>query len=66
MSQNLEEALNHVSHLLQCASATAYESSDRLSGSNRHLAFSVIHLIDMAQKVITQSLTGLETHPVSH
>lgn len=66
MNQNLEEALNHASHLLQCAAATAYESGDRLSGSDRHLAFSVIHLIDMAQKVIAQSLTGMETLPVSH
>lgn len=59
-SSSLEESLNHASQLLQCAAATAYESGDRLSGSQRHLAMSVLHLVDMAKAVIDQSLSGLE------
>jgi hypothetical protein len=56
----LEEALNHAAELLQCAAATAYESGDRLSGTDRHLAMSVMYLVDMAKTVIDQSLSGLE------
>jgi hypothetical protein len=57
---NLEESLNHASHLLQCAAVTAYESGDRLSGTDRLLAMSVLHLVDMARNVIDQSVIGLE------
>ncbi|HEX8542901.1 MAG TPA: DUF3077 domain-containing protein [Pseudomonas sp.] len=56
----LEEALNHAADLLQCAAATAYESGDRLSGTDRHLAMSVMYLVDMAKTVIDQSLSGIE------
>jgi len=58
---SLEEALNHAAELLQCAAVTAYESGDRLSGTDRHLAMSVMYLVEMAKTVIDQSLTGLET-----
>jgi hypothetical protein len=60
---DLEEALGHASNLLQCAAATAYESGDRLTGSDRHLALSVVHLIDMAKMVIDHSLIRLEQLP---
>ncbi|WP_340163285.1 DUF6124 family protein [Pseudomonas maioricensis] len=58
---NMEESLNHASHLLQCAAVTAYESGDRLSGADRLLAMSVLHLVDMARSVIDHSLARLET-----
>ena len=58
---NLEEALNHAAELLQCAAVTAYESGDRLSGTDRHLAMSVMYLVEMAKVVVDQSLTRLET-----
>nr|WP_324294254.1 DUF3077 domain-containing protein [Pseudomonas syringae] len=51
---NLEEALNHAAELLQCAAVTAYESGDRLSGTDRHLAMSVMYLVEMAKTVIDQ------------
>nr|WP_243244782.1 DUF3077 domain-containing protein [Pseudomonas sp. S25] len=57
----MEESLNHASHLLQCAAVTAYESGDRLSGADRLLAMSVLHLVDMARSVIDHSLARLET-----
>ncbi|WP_341522671.1 DUF3077 domain-containing protein [Pseudomonas sp. G.S.17] len=57
---NIEDALNHASELLQCAAATAYESGDRLSGPDRHLVFSVMHLVELARTVIDQSVIKLE------
>jgi hypothetical protein len=55
----LEESLIHASDLLRCATATAYESADHLSGSKRDLAFSVVHLIDMAKAVVDRSLDSI-------
>ncbi|GFM68510.1 DUF3077 domain-containing protein [Pseudomonas cichorii] len=51
-----EEALVHASDLLRCAMATAYECGDNLSGSQRDLAFSVVHLIEMANTLLERSL----------
>lgn len=53
-----EEALVHASDLLRCAAATAQESADNLQGANRALAFSVVHMIDMAQAMVDRSLDG--------
>lgn len=53
-----EEALVHASDLLRCAAATAQESADNLQGSHRALAFSVVHMIDMAQAMVDRSLDG--------
>nr|WP_260408800.1 hypothetical protein [Pseudomonas cichorii] len=51
-----EEALVHASDLLRCAMATAYECGDSLSGAQRDLAFSVVHLIEMARTMVERSL----------
>ncbi|MCQ2999192.1 DUF3077 domain-containing protein [Pseudomonas syringae] len=59
-SINLEENLSRASDLLRCAAATAYESSDQLSGRKRDLAFSVMHLVEMAQALVQRSLEGVE------
>jgi hypothetical protein len=56
----LEEALTYASHVLQCASVTAYESGDRHKGEDRDLAFSSKYLIDHARAVIDESLSGLD------
>lgn len=53
-----EEALVHASDLLRCAAATAYESADNLHGASRDLAFSVVHMIDMAKAMVDRSLDG--------
>ncbi len=58
--KSLEESLAHASDLLRCATATAYESADSLSGSKRDLAFSVVHLIDMAKAVVDRTLDQIE------
>ncbi|AHF68457.1 MULTISPECIES: DUF6124 family protein [Pseudomonas] len=56
----LEESLLHVSDLLRCAAATAYESGDSLNGPKRDLAFSVVHLIGMARTELDRSLERVE------
>lgn len=57
----LEQDLQRVSDLLRCAAATAYESSDQLTGQKRDLAFSVVHLVEIAQGLVERSLVGVET-----
>lgn len=51
-----EEALVHASDLLRCAAATAYESASHLQGTSRDLAFSAVHMIDMAKAMVDRSL----------
>ncbi|MCD5980655.1 MULTISPECIES: DUF6124 family protein [Pseudomonas syringae group] len=58
---SLEESLLHVSELLRCAAATAYESGDSLNGPKRDLAFSVVHLIGMARTELDRSLARVES-----
>nr|WP_236010424.1 MULTISPECIES: DUF3077 domain-containing protein [Pseudomonas] len=53
-----EEALVHACDLLRCAAATAHESANRLNGSNRDLAFSVVHMIDLVKVMLDRSLDG--------
>jgi len=53
---SLEETLIQVSDILRCASAAAYESGDALNGAKRDLAFSVVHLIDIARARLDRSL----------
>ncbi|MGH8387596.1 MAG: DUF6124 family protein [Pseudomonas sp.] len=56
-----EEALVHASDLLRCAAATANESANHLQGTNRDLAFSTVHMIDMAKAMVDRSLECLQT-----
>jgi hypothetical protein len=60
VSRNIssEEALVHASDLLRCAAATAYESASHLNGATRDLAFSAVHMIDMAKAMVDRSLEG--------
>ena len=55
-----EEALIHASDLLRCAAATAYESGSNIQGPNRHLAFSTVHMIDMARALVDRSLESAQ------
>jgi len=52
----LSEVLAHADALLHCASAVAYESADQRHGQSRHLALSVVHLVDMARALVVRSL----------
>ena len=53
-----EESLVHASDLLRCAAATAFKAADGLQGVNRDLAFSVVHMVDMARAMVDHSLDG--------
>ncbi|PTR21241.1 MULTISPECIES: DUF6124 family protein [unclassified Pseudomonas] len=55
-----EEALVHALDLLRCAAATASESANHLQGANRDLAFSTVHMIDMAKAMVDRSLEKYE------
>ncbi|MCE0464373.1 MULTISPECIES: DUF6124 family protein [Pseudomonas] len=56
-----EEALVHACDLLRCAAATAHESANRLEGSSRDLAFSVVHMIDLVKAMLDRSLDSYPT-----
>jgi hypothetical protein len=55
MKTTLQQELHRASDLLRCAAATAYESSDHLTGQKRDLAFSMVHLVDIAQGLVERS-----------
>ena len=55
-----EEALVHASDLLRCAAATAFKAAETLQGASRDLAFSVVHMVDMARAMVDHSLDGEE------
>ncbi|BAQ81908.1 DUF6124 family protein [Pseudomonas sp. St29] len=55
-SLSSEEAMIHASDLLRCAAATAYDAANHLQGANRDLAFSVVHMIDLAKALVDKCL----------
>jgi hypothetical protein len=55
-AQTLEQLFNETQSLLRCAKATAYESADSLRGEQRDHAFSVVHLLEVAQGKFGQIL----------
>ncbi|GFM79930.1 hypothetical protein PSCICN_06220 [Pseudomonas cichorii] len=58
-SVNQEEALNYASDLLRCIITTSYESGDCAQGPSRDLAFSVLHLAEMAKAMVDRSIACL-------
>ncbi len=56
---NQEKALNYASDLLRCIITTAYESGDSAQGRGRDLAFSVLHLAEMAKAMVDRSIACL-------
>lgn len=53
-SVSLESALVETSGLLRCASASAGEVGNSLSGAQRDLVLSVLHLVDLARGIRRQ------------
>ena len=51
-----EAATEHASSMLRCAAASAYESADNLKGNSRDMAFSVMHMINMARALLDRSV----------
>ncbi|CAM3433063.1 DUF3077 domain-containing protein [Pseudomonas floridensis] len=54
-----EDALMHASDLLRCAVTSAYEFSDSMSGVQRDLTLSIMHLTEMAKAMVDQTLDSL-------
>ena len=61
-SVNVEAALAQASDLLRCAGASASEAGKGLSGLQRDLVLSVMHLAELAKAYVDKSLDGLTTH----
>jgi hypothetical protein len=55
---NAEDALVHVSLLLQCAEQTADEITEHGSGVERGLIAAMIHSVEMARAVVDALLDG--------
>jgi hypothetical protein len=51
-----EQALNYASDLLRCIITTAYESGDNSIGTSRDLAFSVVHMAEIAKAMVDRSI----------
>ncbi|MEN1832176.1 DUF3077 domain-containing protein [Pseudomonas lijiangensis] len=60
-----ETQLAHVSDLLRCAGATAYEGGDALNGQQRDLIMASMHLISQAQGVIDKMLDTTASNRLS-
>ena len=61
-SVSLETSLLETSSLLRCASASASELGNGLSGQHRDVALSIMHLVDLAKAYADKSLDNLTTH----
>ena len=60
-SKNSSQLIADADELLRCAKATAYESADSLTGSQRDHALAVVHLIGMAREKLDEAAT-IATH----
>ena len=61
-SVSLETSLLETSSLLRCASASASELANGLSGQYRDVALSIMHLVDLGRAYADKSLDNLTTH----
>ncbi|SDY80880.1 DUF6124 family protein [Pseudomonas sp. NFIX28] len=60
---NAEDALMHVSLLLKCAEEVSDEITERASGIERGLIWSMVHSVEMARAVVDALLDS--THPTT-
>ena len=60
--RSLEASLLYVSDLLRCIHAITYETGDSLNGPKRDLAFSAVHLLQIARSELSVSLAQVESH----
>ncbi|KPW18532.1 Uncharacterized protein ALO91_05186, partial [Pseudomonas syringae pv. aceris] len=47
-----EDALMHASDLLRCAATSACEFSDSMTGTQRDMTLSIMHLVEMAKVMV--------------
>jgi len=57
---DIEVTLNHATEFLRCAAATASELGEVLSGPNRDLALTAMHMVEMAKVMVERSLECVE------
>ena len=60
---NAEDALMHVSLLLKCAEEVSDEITERASGIERGLIWSMVHSVEMARAVVDALLDGARPGP---
>ncbi|AKT33137.1 hypothetical protein RYA05_33860 [Pseudomonas syringae pv. actinidiae] len=51
----------HASDLLRCASTSAYEFSDSMSGAQRDMTVTIMHLVEMAKVMVDNTIENLQT-----
>jgi hypothetical protein len=57
---DIEATLVHATEFLRCAAATASELGEVLNGSNRDLALTAMHMVEMAKVMVERSLECVE------
>ncbi|AMS22471.1 hypothetical protein AYK59_20925 [Pseudomonas synxantha] len=62
---SFEDAIASISSLLRCATTTATETAEGLKGTQRDMACSTTHLIDMARTLADRALDCLQTKPTN-
>ncbi|MFP3516482.1 DUF3077 domain-containing protein [Pseudomonas sp. SIMBA_077] len=61
-SVNLEAGLAQASDLLRCMVASASEAGNGLSGKQRDVVLSIVHLAELARAYVDKSLDSLISH----
>ncbi|WP_445380690.1 DUF6124 family protein [Pseudomonas syringae] len=56
-----EDALMHASDLLRCAATSACEFSDSMTGTQRDMTLSIMHLVEMAKVMVDRTIDNLQT-----
>ncbi|AZE61687.1 MULTISPECIES: DUF6124 family protein [Pseudomonas fluorescens group] len=62
---SFEDAIASISSLLRCAATTATETAEGLKGTQRDMACSTAHLIDMARTLADRALLCLQPTPAN-
>ncbi|RMO96155.1 hypothetical protein ALQ33_01635 [Pseudomonas syringae pv. philadelphi] len=56
-----EDALIHASDLLRCAMTSAAEFSDSMTGTQRDMTLSIMHLVEMAKVMVDSTIDNPQT-----
>ncbi|RXT93481.1 DUF3077 domain-containing protein [Pseudomonas syringae] len=56
-----EDALMHASDLLRCAATSACAFSDSMTGTQRDMTLSIMHLVEMAKVMVDRTIDNLQT-----
>ncbi|KPC03612.1 hypothetical protein ALQ72_03216 [Pseudomonas syringae pv. maculicola] len=56
-----EDALMYASDLLRCAATSAYEFIDGMTGAQRDMTLTIMHLVEMAKVMVDNTIENLQT-----